>query len=111
MESQLAWWPGSRPRRGLFSTDRRTSHFHSRWPAILVAVGLPWSLSLVWKKHQKPFLGDPQGLRFRDWRAGDFSVWGGKLHAMHAAVDMLLPLAAVAFGLTALGMVFLISPG
>ncbi len=78
---------------------------------LLVAVGLPWSLSLVWKKHQKPFLGHPQGLRFRDWRAGDFSVWGGKLHAMHAAVDMLLPLAAVAFGLTALGIVFLISPG
>jgi hypothetical protein len=40
-------------------------------------------------------------------RTGDFSVvWGGWLHGTQAAIDMLLPLAAVAFGLTALGIVF-----
>ncbi len=45
---------------------------------------------------------------FRDWRTGDFAVWGSRLHGTHAAIDMLLPLAAVAFGLTAIGIVFLI---
>jgi hypothetical protein len=38
----------------------------------------------------------------------DFAVWGTKLRSMHAAIDMLLPLAGVAFGLTAIGIVFLI---
>jgi hypothetical protein len=47
-------------------------------------------------------------MSFHDWRIGDFAVWDSKLHGMHAAIDMLLPLAAVAFGLTALGIVFLI---
>ena len=39
---------------------------------------------------------------------GDFAVWGAKLRGAHAAIDMLLPLAAVAFGLTAIGIVFLV---
>jgi hypothetical protein len=46
---------------------------------------------------------------FGDWRIGDFAVWGGRLKGMHAAIDMLLPLAAVAFGLTAIGIAFLIA--
>jgi hypothetical protein len=76
---------------------------------LLVAVLLPWSLSLVWKKHRMPSQGLPIQPSFHDWKAGDFAVWGSKLHGTHAAVDMLLPLAAVAFGLTALGVVFLIT--
>jgi hypothetical protein len=43
-----------------------------------------------------------------DWITGDFVVWGSRLHGTQAAIDMLLPLAAVAFGLTALEIVFLI---
>jgi hypothetical protein len=35
-------------------------------------------------------------------------VWGAKLRGLHAAIDMLLPFAAVAFGLTAIGLVFAI---
>jgi len=75
---------------------------------LLVAVLLPWSLSLVWKKHQMPYQEHPNKTSFRDWKLGDFAVWDSKLHGTHAAIDMLLPLAAVAFGLTALGIVFLI---
>jgi hypothetical protein len=30
------------------------------------------------------------------------------LHGSHATIDMLLPLAAVAFGLTAIGIVFVV---
>jgi hypothetical protein len=60
---------------------------------LLIAVRLPLALSLVWKRHRMP------GLRARSH--GDFAVWGGKIRAMHAAIVMLLPLAGVAFGLTA----------
>ena len=51
----------------------------------------------------------PGKTSFHDWRTGDFAVWGSKLHGTDAAIDMLLPLAAVAFGLTAIGIVFLIA--
>jgi hypothetical protein len=75
---------------------------------LLVAVGLPWSMSLVWKRHRMPYEGHPGRISFHDWRIGDFAVWGSKLRGTHAAIDMLLPLAAVAFGLTGIGIVFLI---
>src|SRR5258708_2771847 len=75
---------------------------------LLIAVLLPWSLSLVWQKHQMARQRHPEKISFRDWKNDDFPVWGSKLRGMHAAIDMLLPLAAVAFGLTALGIVFLI---
>jgi hypothetical protein len=73
-----------------------------------VAIMVPWLIWLVWKKHGMPEQAESQEVAFRDWRIGDFAVWGSKLRSSHAAIDMLLPLAAVAFGLTALGVVFLI---
>ena len=74
----------------------------------LVAVLLPWSLSLIWKRDQMPFERHPQPTSFREWREGDFAVWGATLHGTHAAIDVLLPLVAVSFGLTAIGIVFVI---
>jgi hypothetical protein len=75
---------------------------------LLVAVLLPWSLSLVWQRHQTADQRHPNKTSFRNWKMGDFAVWGSRLRGTHAAIDMLLPLAAVAFGLTAIGIVFLI---
>jgi hypothetical protein len=74
---------------------------------LLIAVLLPWSISLIWRRHRMAHERHPE-ISFHDWRTGDFAAWGGELRSMHAAIDMLLPLAAVAFGLTALGVVFLI---
>lgn len=74
----------------------------------VVAVLLPWSMSLVWKKHQLPHEPHSQQTTLRDWAAGDFAVWGAKVRGTHAAIDVLLPLAAVAFGLTGIGVVFVI---
>jgi hypothetical protein len=73
-----------------------------------VAVLLPWSLSLIWKKYQLPHEGHPQQTSLRDWRAGDFAVWGARLRGSDAAIDVLLPLIAVSVGLTAIGIVFVI---
>jgi len=74
----------------------------------IVAVLLPWTLSLVWKKFQMPYERHPQPTSFHEWRAGDFAVWGARLHGADAAIDVLLPLVAVSFGLTAIGIVFVI---
>src|SRR5205085_365594 len=75
---------------------------------LLVAVLIPLALALVWRRHHAPGDPHPEATSFRAWRAGDFAVWGGRLRASDAAIDLLLPLAAVAFGLTAIGIVFLI---
>jgi hypothetical protein len=72
----------------------------------VVAVVLPWSLSLIWKKYQMPFERQPQPNSLREWLNGDFAVWGSSLQGTHAAIDALLPLIAVSFGLTAIGIVF-----
>lgn len=75
---------------------------------LFIAVLLPFSLLLIWRKHRPPSQRHPDQITYRDWSAGDFSVWGSRLRATHAAIDVLLPLAGVAFGLTAIGIVFLI---
>jgi len=76
---------------------------------LLIAVCLTLILSRVWQKYpREPHL---QRLPFRDWRSGEFAVWGAKLHSMHAAIDILLPLVAAAFGMTATGIVFAIVAG
>jgi len=75
---------------------------------LLMAVLLPWTLSEVWRKHRKPYQRHQQKASLRDWAAGSFDVWGARIRGSHAAIDALLPLAAVAFGLTAIGIVFVI---
>lgn len=74
---------------------------------LFMAVLIPLALALIWRRHR---ISDshPEATSFRDWRAGDFAVWGSRVRGTDAAIDMLLPLAAVAFGLTAIGIVFLI---
>jgi hypothetical protein len=74
---------------------------------LVVAIALPLMLSLAWRRERMRHDQGERQPRFRDWLRGDFAVWGSKLRSTHAAIDMLLPLAAVAFGLTAIGIVFL----
>ena len=75
---------------------------------LLMAVLLPWTLSGIWRKYRMPYERHPQQASLREWAAGSFAVWGARLHGSHAAVDALLPLACVAFGLTGIGIVYAI---
>jgi hypothetical protein len=74
---------------------------------LLVAVVISLALVFVWRRHRTPD-SRQEAISYRDWKAGDFAVWGSRVHATDAMIDLLLPLAAVAFGLTAIGIVFLI---
>jgi hypothetical protein len=73
-----------------------------------IAIALPWTLSLIWRKFQMPYERHPKPTSFHDWTEGDFAVWGARLRARDAAIDVLLPLVAVSLGLTAIGVVFVI---
>ncbi|WFU56995.1 hypothetical protein QA639_05570 [Bradyrhizobium pachyrhizi] len=75
---------------------------------LFVAVLLPWLLSQIWRRYDHRHDPHARPIPFGEWRRGEFAVWGSTINSSHATIDMLLPLAAVAFGLTAIGIVFLI---
>ncbi|MGY3610057.1 MULTISPECIES: hypothetical protein [unclassified Bradyrhizobium] len=76
---------------------------------LLVAVMLPYLLWRTWRNHQRlpPSLTTNSG--FRKWTNESAPGLAEPLKGSDAAIDMLLSLASVAFGLLALGIVFNLS--
>jgi len=74
---------------------------------IFVVVALQLILARVRRADDAPEQGDPPSLR--SWAARDFETWQGKLSGAQAAVQILLPIAAAAAGMTAFGIVFYIA--
>lgn len=69
----------------------------------LMAIALPF---LIWRVHQK-YASRPEGSRpLREWLAGEVETRHGRLSAANAATEALIPIAAVAFGMAALAVVF-----
>ncbi len=77
---------------------------------LFIVVALTLILSRVGRRHGATDGGaaksDGQPVSFRDWAAWDFDTWQGRLSGAQAAAQILLPIAAVAFGMTAFGIVF-----
>jgi hypothetical protein len=77
---------------------------------LFLVAGLCFSAAfLVWYRHQPDYDRHPNEVPFRDWRTGNFAVWGSQQSAGQAATEILLPIAAAAFGITAIGIVYTIS--
>ena len=66
-----------------------------------IAVMLPFLLS----RQRRPLQGDGQQPSFRVWRTWRFETWTGRMSGFEAAEEILLPIAVVAFGMTAFGIV------
>ena len=69
---------------------------------IAIAVALPLILSRV--GHIDDAKEDDALQSFRDWSAADFDTWQGRLSGAQAATQILLPIAAVAIGMTVFGV-------
>lgn len=69
----------------------------------LIAMAIPLSIWRVWSK-QGPGAGREQGPSLRAWLSGDFETWQYRLKGSDAAIQILLPIAAVSLGLTAFGL-------
>jgi hypothetical protein len=69
---------------------------------IVIAVALPLILSRVTRIDDATVDDKPQS--FRDWSAADFDTWQGRLSGAQAATQILLPIAAVAIGMTVFGI-------
>jgi len=72
----------------------------------VVAVGIPVIIWLVWRQNVTPVRGPSVSESFRDWRSHRFATWTGRLNGWEAAVQILLPIAAVSLGMTIFGLVF-----
>ena len=78
---------------------------------VFIAVAIPSILWWMVRKNQEP---DPQPKdeSFRDWASGEFDTWQDRVKGMNAAIEILLPIAAVAFGMTAFAIVmYFTAPG
>ena len=77
---------------------------------IFIAVSLPLILSRVARAQNATkddaANGNDKPASFRDWARWDFDTGQGRLIGAEAATQILLPIAAAAFGMTALGIAF-----
>lgn len=74
----------------------------------LIAISIPAIIAHVWRRKADLSAADRKIVPFREWLSGEFPVWGSHIRTSEAMIDMLLPLAAVSFGMVAIGIVFII---
>jgi hypothetical protein len=72
----------------------------------LIFVALPTTLWLAWRRNTDPNEQHSYVTPFREWLSHPFVTWTGGISGREAAMQILLPIAAVAFGF---GLVFLFS--
>jgi hypothetical protein len=76
---------------------------------VFVALALPFVLWRIRRSHRRRGRAEesdaPEKETFGDWAAGDFQGWQDREKAGNAAVEVLLPIAAVAFGMVAFSIV------
>jgi hypothetical protein len=70
----------------------------------VMAVAVPTILWVTWKRNSGDAAEDNP--TFREWAAGEFEMWTGKFKGANAAIEALLPIAAVSIGLVVLGIIF-----
>jgi hypothetical protein len=79
---------------------------------ITIAVGLPLLLALIAHRHPRAAArNDAEPDTLRDWLGSEFEAQTGQLKGAAAATQVLLPIAAVAFGMTIFAVARLIALG
>ncbi|MBN8964781.1 MAG: hypothetical protein J0H89_05225 [Rhizobiales bacterium] len=70
----------------------------------LVAVAIPGIIIQVWR-HNRPAREAPHRHSLVAWLLSDFQTWTGRVGGAQAATQILLPIAAVAFGMSGFAVV------
>ena len=73
----------------------------------VILVGIPVLLWLTWRRNVDPNERDGHVAPFAEWTSHSFESWTGSVKGRDAAIQILLPIAAVAFGMTIFGLTFL----
>lgn len=72
----------------------------------LIAVAIPVLLWATWRRNAPAGERRTTTQTLQEWIACTFSTWTGPLSGREAAMQILLPIAAVAIGMTIFGVVF-----
>jgi len=78
---------------------------------VFMTVAIPFALSLTHARNSEPRPDATATPResFAAWLRGNFDTWTGPCRSATAAIEILLPIAAVAFAMTAFGIIFTIA--
>ena len=71
----------------------------------VIAIAIPALCWLTWRRNAQG-ARDYGHVSFRDWAAAEFNTSTGPVKGANATAEVLLPIAAVAVGMTVLGLVF-----
>jgi hypothetical protein len=71
------------------------------------ALALPLAAWLVWRRNRRPGAANKNRKPFHDWARSEFDIGQGHITGAAATVEILLPIAAVAFGMAAFAIVAL----
>jgi hypothetical protein len=67
---------------------------------ILIAIAIPATLWNIWR-HHPPGDREPPNGSLREWASTrEFRTWQDRVKGKNAAIEILLPIAAVAFGMS-----------
>ena len=89
-----------------FATDGYTDYLLVVVSGFIFAVlALTSALWWLWWKNRRRDANQEEHESLRAWAAGDLDTWQDRVKGRNAAIEMLLPIAAVAFGMTAFGIV------
>jgi hypothetical protein len=73
---------------------------------LVIAVAIPSTLALmVHRQSNSDEKRSSAKTSLREWMAGDFDTWQDRVRGRNAAVEVLLPMAAIAIGMTAFAIV------
>jgi hypothetical protein len=72
---------------------------------IVIAVGLPLLLGLIARRHRADNANPTESDSLSEWLDRDFEAHTGRMRGAVAAAQILLPIAAVAFGMTIFALV------
>jgi len=72
---------------------------------MVVAVAIPLVLWRIGRKGRRSNQHKEASTSLSEWAAGEFDTWQDRVKGRNAAVEVLLPIAAIAFGMTAFGIV------
>jgi hypothetical protein len=73
---------------------------------LLMAIAIPFILSRVWHANRDPAAPPERTVGFTEWAAGRFETWQDRVTGRDAAIEIALPIAAAALGMTAFAIVF-----
>jgi hypothetical protein len=71
---------------------------------MLISVAIPFLIWMAWRGSPVSGAEHKGTQTFRDWAAGEFETWQGRVSGREAAIEVLLPLVAVAVGLAIFGI-------